>query len=74
MSLSDFDYDNKHNITEKVSESMTDNLQFCGVSVSQPGLCTTASVYIYMYIVCLTLLASFFLPSHLSFKHVHVYT
>ena len=24
-------------------------------------------------IVCLTLLASFFLPSHLSLKHVHVY-
>ena len=23
--------------------------------------------------VCLTLLASFFLPSHLSLKHVHVY-
>ena len=25
-------------------------------------------------VVCLTLLASFFLPSHLSFKHEHVYT
>ena len=24
-------------------------------------------------VVCLTLLASFFLPSHLSLKHVHVY-
>ena len=55
MSLSDFDYDNKHNITEKVSESMTDNLQFCGVSVSQPGLCTTVCVYIYLYMYILNL-------------------
>ena len=24
-------------------------------------------------VVCMTLLASFFLPSHLSFKHVHLH-
>ena len=43
------------------------------------------SIYTYMYsdclgcavllclVVCSTLLASFFLPSHLSLKHVHMY-
>ena len=34
------------------------------------------TLYMYMgvlcFVVCLTLLASFFLPSHLSLKHVHV--
>ena len=28
--------------------------------------------YVYMF-VCLTLLASFFLPSHLSFKNMYMY-
>ena len=43
-----------------------------------------STIYIYMYIalgvlcyfalfVCLTLLASFFLPSHLSFKNMYMY-
>ena len=27
--------------------------------------------YMYMYMCCLTLLASFFLPSHISLKYVH---
>ena len=33
-------------------------------------------MYMYMLclVVCLTLLAFFFLPSHLSLKHVYVYT
>ena len=31
-------------------------------------------MYMYMYMfVCLTLLASFFLPSHLSFKNMYMY-
>ena len=40
-------------------------------------VCSLTVMYMYMYmllsvVVCLTLLASFFLPSHLSLKHVHV--
>ena len=31
-------------------------------------------VVLLCFVVCLTLLASFFLPSHLSLKHVHVHT
>ena len=52
----------------------------CGShEASAPQICsplaTTTCWYIHIhhvYIVCLTLLASFFLPSHLSLKHVHV--
>ena len=35
--------------------------------------CTCTFTCCYALFVCLTLLASFFLPSHLSLKHVHVH-
>ena len=39
-------------------------------------VCSLTLIYMYMLlsvvVVCLTLLPSFFLPSHLSLKHVHV--
>ena len=36
------------------------------------GKVTTLGAVLLCLVVCLTLLASFFLPSHLSLKHVHV--
>ena len=49
------------------------------IHVWEYGLIHISYLYMYMYMgvlvalfVCLTLLASFFLPSHLSFKNMYI--
>ena len=46
----------------------------CTCSTCCTCTCTALGVLCYFALfVCLTLLASFFLPSHLSFKNMHIY-
>ena len=44
-----------------------------GEVVAVNGVWAVTAPGSYMYIVCLTLLASFFLPSHLSFKNMYIH-
>ena len=50
-------------------------LLYIHVHVRQLGKVTALGVLCcFALFVCLTLLASFFLPSHLSFKNMYIYT
>ena len=77
----------KQDISRQLSTRTSENLQ--GTCKSKPVAVIGIYLYMYIFlrkndcfgcavllclVVCLTLLASFFLPSHLSLKHLHVYT